>query len=175
MIPKVVFTYSWIYDQNWSIWIKTYKISDKSPYPSYRTIQSYIENVEKMWRKHEKKILLELSKVTGLKWKSKYILCYVVGKCVPFSKPLTMPIYRKNPHRFIDILIHELIHQLFTQRGNSEKTKKAWEYFYKKHKKYPRKTKIHIPLHAIHSHIYLKFFGEKRLQEGIKRMQRFPA
>lgn len=172
MIPKIIFKYSWVYDQNWKEWIKIYK-RKKDKYPSAKQTLNYIEKVEKVWRKDEKNILKELSKVTGLKWKSKIIYCYVVGRCIPFSDPLTLPVYDK-PDYFIDVLVHELIHQLFIQRGNIEKSKKAWDYINRKYRKEPLTTRIHIPLHAIHSHIYLKFFDKKRLIRDIKLISFLP-
>ncbi len=84
-----------------------------------------------------------------------------------------MPVYKKYSDYFIDVLIHELIHNLFIQ--NFERTKKAWQYFHRKYKKEPETTRIHIPLHAIHSHIYLKFYSEKRLKRDIKLISRLPA
>jgi hypothetical protein len=170
MIPKIVFKYSWIYDQNWKEWIKIYRRIDK--YPTERQILNYIKKVEKLWRKYEKKILKEISSITGLKWKSKLICCYVVGRCIPFSDPLTLPIYEKNQDYFIDTLVHELIHQLFTQ--NSEKLRKAWKYIERKYKNESFKTRIHIPLHAIHTHIYLKFFGEERLRRDVEAISFLP-
>lgn len=166
-IPKIIFRYSWIYDKNWKEWIKIYK-RKFGKYPSSKHILNYIQKVEKLWRKHEKITLKELSKITNLKWKSKFIYCYVVGQSIPFSDPLTMPVYDKYPDYFIDTLIHELIHQLFVQNGNFKKSERAWNYIYRKYKKESRTTKIHIPVHAIHSHIYLKFFDEKRLKRDIR-------
>ena len=173
MTPKIIFKYSWIYDQNWKEWIKIYK-RKISEYPTTGRVLNYIKKVEKLWRKDEKKILGELSKASGLRWKSKFIYCYVVGKCIPFSDPLTLPVYDKYPDYFIDTLIHELIHQLFTQQGNIEKSEKAWIYINRKYKKESHETRIHIPLHAIHSHIYLKFFNEKRLNRDIKSISFLP-
>ncbi len=166
MIPKIIFKYSWIYDQNWKEWIKIYK-RKTGRYPSTNQILNYIKKVEKLWRKDEKKILKELSKISKLKWKSKFIYCYVVGRCIPFSEPLTLPVYDGHPNYFIDTLIHELIHQLFNQNENMKRSEDAWKYINRKYKKEAHTTRIHIPLDAIHSHIYLKFFGEKRLKRDI--------
>ena len=160
--PKIIFKYSWIYDQTW----KEGLIGKKSKkYPSSKRILNYIKKVQKLWRKDEKKVLLELSKISHLDWKSKFIYCYVVGRCRPFSDPLTMPVYEKHPDYFIDILTHELIHNLFIQ--NFKRMKRSWQYFYRKYKKETERTKHHILLHAIHSHIYLKFYGEKRLKRNV--------
>jgi len=168
-IPVVIFKYSWIYDQTW----KEGLIEKKSKkYPSSRRILNYIKKVEKLWRKEKKRVLLELSKITHLGWKSKVIYCYVVGRCRPFSDPLTMPIYEKYPDYFIDVLTHELIHQLFIQ--NEKELEKSWHYIWRKYKRETDNTKIHIPLHAIHSHIYYKFFNEKRIKRDIKFISFLP-
>ena len=173
MTPKIIFKYSPVYDQNWKEWIKIYK-RKTGKYPTTNQILSYIKKVEKLWRKDEKKILEELSNVTGLKWRSEFIYCYVVGRCIPFSDPLTLPVYDKYPDDFIDTLIHELIHQLFIQKGNKKKTEKAWNYIDRKYKEESHKTRIHIPLHAIHSHMYLKSFNEKRLNRDIRLISHLP-
>lgn len=166
--PKIIFKYSWIYDQTWKDgWL----MKRKKKWPSSKKISNYIKKIEKLWRKEEKNVLRELSKVAHLKWKSKSIDCYIVGKCRPFSCPLTMPVYEKYPDYFIDVLIHELIHNLFIQ--NPKETKKAWQYFERKYKKESQITKYHIVLHAIHSHIYLKLYNEKRLKRDIKLTHRF--
>ncbi len=164
MIPKIIFRYSHIYDRNWRVWIKIYRKG--GIYPSPRKVLNYIEKVEKLWKEHEKSILKELEKISKLKWKVKFIYCYVVGKCVPFSDPLTLPVY-KDPNYFVEMLTHELIHQLFSQEGNMERAKKAWKYIDRKYRKESIKTRIHIPLNAFLSHIYYKFFGEKRLKRAI--------
>jgi len=173
MIPKIIFKYSWIYDQNWKEWIKIYK-RKTGKYPTTKQIINYITKVEKLWKKDEKKILEELSEVSGLKWKSKFIYCYIVGRCIPFSDPLTLPVYDKYPDYFIDVLVHELIHQLFTQDGNLKRSEKVWAYINRKFKKESFNTRIHIPLHALHSHIYLKFFDENRLKRDINLVKFFP-
>lgn len=131
-----------------------------------KEVLKYIKNVEKIWRKNEKKILSELSRITGLKWKEDFIYCYVVGSCRPFSDPLTMPMYNDKNY-FIDTLIHELIHQLFTQEGNIKQTSKAWKYVERKYRSETGKTRTHIPLQAILSYIYITFFDEKRLKKDI--------
>lgn len=161
MTPKVIFRYSWIYDENWKEWIKLYK--NKSRDLSIERILKYIQDVEKDWRKIEKSIMKELSKVTHLKWHEN-INCYVVSNCIPFSDPLTLRVYDKK-YKFIDVLIHELIHQIFAQGNNLQITENSFKHFEEKYPKENFNTIIHIVLYAVHKHIYLKFFGEKRLKE----------
>jgi hypothetical protein len=171
-LPKVVFKYSRVYDQKWKERINLHP-KKNTAYPSEKRIQNYILRIEKLWRGKERKILTEMTRVTGLKWKSKTILCYVVGRCTPFSEPLTMPVY-ENRNYFIDVLTHELIHQLFTQPGNLRRAKKSWSYIDKKYRNQSRKTRIHILLHAIHSHIYFRIFNEKRLERDIELISHLP-
>lgn len=160
MIPKIVLRYSWVYDEQWKNSSKK-----KKRYPSPKRIERFVKKVEKLWRIDERKILNELQNVTKLKWK-RDITCYVVGEGIAFSDPLTLPMIEKYPDYFIDILIHELLHQLlFVQ--NEVETKKAWAYIFKKYKKEALNTKIHIPVHAVHKHIYMKFFNESRLKRDI--------
>jgi hypothetical protein len=170
MVPKINFVYSWIYDLHWKEQFKKNppKFALKN-YPSPKRIRSYLDEIKPLWKKSERKILTELSKVSGLKWKEKEIKAYIVGTSYPFSDPLTMPIYNKREW-FIDVLTHELIHQLFTQEGNFEKSNNSWKYIDKKWKNESHSTRIHIPLHAIHKHLYLKFFGKGRLKREQKIM-----
>lgn len=171
---KIIFKYSWIYDQIWKEgWIG--KKKNSKDYPSTRKILNYIKNIEKLWKNDEKKVLIELSRITGLKWKEDKIICYVVGKCIPFSDPLTTPIYKRysrgyiSKDRFIDILIHEIIHRLFIQEGDfkNDKLEKAFAYFRKKYKKENWNTILHIIVYAIHSHVFLKFYSKRRLKRDV--------
>jgi hypothetical protein len=52
--------------------------------------------------------------------------------------------------------------------------RKAWKYIERKYKNESFKTRIHIPLHAIHTHIYLKFFGEERLRRDVEAISFLP-
>jgi hypothetical protein len=167
--PKIKFIYSWIYDKTWKegFFIKKKRLKN---YPSPLKIEGYLKKVEKSWKKVEKKILTELYRITHLKWKEKSMDCFVVGRCRPFSYPITIPVYEKFPDKFIDVLIHELIHNLFRQ--NFEETNKNFAYFNKKYNKETDLTRKHIPLQAIHTHIYLKFFGKNRLERDINNSPR---
>lgn len=60
LISKVIFKYSWIYDQKFKKSVKTRN------YPSTKKIMNYIKKVEKIWSKIDKEILRELSRVSRL-------------------------------------------------------------------------------------------------------------
>ncbi len=161
MIPRVIFRHSHSYDG-------IYKdIHHSKSYPKEQEITKYINNVQGEWIKINKKILKEIERITGLEFKDDKIICYIVGKAIPIADPLTIPFYKNTDH-FIDTLIHELIHILFTQYGNLIKAKNSWKYIFNKYKDESFETKIHIPLHAVHTHIYTTFFSIERLEHDIK-------
>jgi hypothetical protein len=166
MLPKIIFKYSHVYSQNWQSWFQLYGKSDRKF--SHEDIQEYVKKVEVEWEKLEKIVLHELGKTVKLKWKEREIICYVVGDCRPFSDPLTLPIY-DDTSLFIDVLIHELVHRLFSQDNNYEEAEKSWGYFDDKYKNETFLTRIHIPLNATLEHIYRKILDTKRLDRDIKR------
>jgi len=169
MIPKIEFRYSDIYDRGYkeSKRIQSFLKEKGREYPSEQKIERYIKGIAPLWNKIGNKTLLELSKIAGLKWKEEKILCYVIGHGKPFSDPLTVRLF-DNKNDFLDVLTHELIHQLFSQENNPDISEKSWDYFFKKYKSESRRTVIHVPLHAVHSELITRFFPkaniEKRLQ-----------
>ena len=173
MIPEIEFRYSEVYN---NMYHENYTKKDEEKwgkYPSSKKIHSMLKNREKVWNKHGKKILNEIEKISGFKWKEKKIICYIVGKTLPFSDPLTMSLENNNIE-FIDTLTHELIHQVQIQ--NEDKFNKAWKgYIVKNFKKENYNCKTHIFLHAIHKEIFLKLFEEKRLEKEIELSKKFPV
>ena len=155
MIPKIVFRYSWVYDIKNKERLDEYR--KNLSYPKQAKIENYIKEINKEWKKIERRILFHISKITKIKWKEKEIICYVVGRTMPISEPLTMEIYEKRIDWFIDVMIHELIHRLFCQND------KTIGLFYNLSKKYKKDygTTVHIVLNAIHKDVYLKFFNKK--------------
>ena len=135
--------------------------------------EEFIEKVEKDWRKIEKKILRYIANITNIKWKTTLIKCYVLRKCyfLGISDPLTIAIevmkskYKKiNKSKFIDVLIHEVIHNLLLESNDFERYYKKLK---KRYTKASNRTLIHIPVHAIHKAVYLKYFNEGRLNRDI--------
>jgi hypothetical protein len=164
---KIVFKYSWIYDDQFRQGYKSFKDKPSYKYPSKEMILKFKNELEALWKKDGDSVLAELSKVTGLKWKEEKITCYIVGWSMAFSDPLTLPVY-KNAQDGFDSLTHELVHQLFIQ--NEEKEDAVWKYFLTAYKNEPYNTRIHIPVHAIHEHIFRKLFSKERLEDEIKVM-----
>ena len=170
MMSKIEFRYSNIYDspyRNSKVMEKFLK-KNKLKYPSGKRITNYIKKVSPMWRKVEKEILQNTSKIMNLKWKEKNISCHVVGKTIPFSDPLTIGIVNyPNKNKFINALAHEMIHQI--QRQNAKTMQIWWKYAKVKYKKEPRRTINHILVFAVFEKMYLDVFGKRRLNESFKK------
>lgn len=173
MISKIRFRYSWIYDQGYRNSQRIQKNLKKQgkKYPSIRTILNYIKKIEPLWRKSENKILSEVSKLTGLSWREKEVICYVIGFGRSFSDPLTLRLY-ENKQDFIDTLTHEMIHQIQIQ--NQVINRKWKNYIETRYKKETQTTRNHLLVHAVHYKIYLKLFDKKRLNRDIKNCDKYP-
>jgi len=177
---KVNFIWSFIYEYE----IHSKHVEENFDYKKYeKFINLYLKKIEPLWRKKEKEILKYCEEITGLKWKKKEIPVYVIkiSSIMPISDPLTIPIqfqsgkeiFTLSKERFMDMLIHEIIHNLFIQ--NEKEIGNYFEFILNKYKNEEFNTSIHLLLHAIHKKILLKFFGKERLNEEIKMNSFYPA
>lgn len=145
-------------------------------------VNAFVYKVNHRWKKFEKRILKYTEQLTGLKWKKESIPCYIIkiSTFLPISCPLTIPIqlqtgkstFTLSVGRFIDILVHELLHILFMQNNSCK------DYFtYLINEKYKAEswnTAAHVPIHAIHKKILFKFFGKNRFLREIRDAAHYP-
>lgn len=160
-LPTIKFVYSHPYDRALTNMMHKEWTPECIKYALKR-----INLLEKEWRKLEKKVFKEMSEVTGLKWMTKEIKCYVNNYGSLYSDPLTIVLHtesgdEKRIEDIIDNIIHESIHIFFV----SNRLKKLG--LGKRFKNEELLTRNHIYLHALHKHLYLKFFGKERLREDI--------
>lgn len=163
-VPTVQFRYSWIYDQvSHRNWLLEHK--GKGSYPNQKTVLRYRARLEHAWKKDGPRILRYISKTTGIPWDDREIFCYVVGRVIPFSDPMTMPVYKKWPIELaVDVLTHECIHRLLCQPHSSDRVDRVIRLLKRRYKKISFNTLCHIPVHAIHAMVYRTLFSEKRMQ-----------
>lgn len=84
---------------------------------------------------------------------------------VPFSYPLTIMVYADQPIDYtVDVLTHELIHQLFVQNDKGGAAYESWAHIFRKYKQEPFNTQIHISVYAVHHEIFSRLLTEKRLK-----------
>lgn len=167
MIPKIDFKYSYVYDEIFrnSLELKKFLKKQGKRYPSPVEIIDFMNEIEVVWKTEGNRILDEMSNISGIKWRVRNISCYVVGACRPMSDPLTIKICNDITHG-IDILTHELIHQL--QSTVPDKKWDKWQkYLDEKYSRETRTTKDHIFLNAVHMALYLQLFGADRLMRDM--------
>ncbi len=181
MKPKLEFIYSSIYQE---VIHSPYLESEKYDYEKYEDfVKDYISKIKDIWKNIEKEVFNYVEEISNLNWKEDSIKLYVIKRSffLAFSDPLTIPIeldigekvITLTHERFIDMLIHELIHNLFIQ--NKEKIGKYFTTFLpKKYEKESLVTQAHILLHALHKKIFLKLFDKKRLDLEIEMNAYYP-
>ena len=178
MEPKVEFLWSWIYQYEYH----SPSVSEEYNYDKYeKFVKDYIKSIKQDWEKVGSRVFSLLSELTGLSWKEKKIPCYVIKRSslLPISSPLTIPIeheggknlYSLTKERFIDMLTHELIHNLFIQ---NEKTDKYFDLIFDKYPGEEFNTVLHLIVHALHKKIFLEIFDEKRLKKEIEISKFYP-
>jgi hypothetical protein len=167
-IPRLEFRYSWVYDQ-----LNRQRFTDPL-YPSSEKIREYVERISPLWKRRERTLLKAISRISGLPWREDKIIIYVLGRAIPFSDPLTMPIYEDHEDYFIDVLVHELIHQNLSQPGNEKRKKAYWDGLFEKYREEGHDVSVHIPVYAIHKEIYIKYFGGKNLVRDLTLVSKLP-
>ncbi len=173
--PNVNFCYSTIYDQQCRAAFELLPKQERS-YPDSKTIMIFMRRLEKEWRKNERAVFHAIQLFSGIQWTVKQHTCYVVGSGIPFSDPLTMPVFASHaPISYAsDVLCHELIHRNFIEPLFQDRWRKA---FLTLRKQYPKDTKnvlVHVLVHAIHEQIFLQLFSEERLKRDKRIMSVHP-
>lgn len=172
---SVEFRYSQIYDDRCRA---AYDLlpEHERPYPDTKMTIAFMHRLENEWHKNERGVFTAIQKYSNVKWSVKKHLCYVVGSGIPFSDPLTMPVFApKAPIDYAsDVLCHELIHRNLLEPAFSAK----WKIIFAKLKhRYPKDTKntlLHVIVHAIHEQIFLYLFSEERLKRDKRIMSAHP-
>ncbi len=161
---KVNFVYSAIYDNLLA------EMSKKN-FSGFQAkeMHLYREEIAASWKKEENKIIKEIEKVSGLKFRESRN-CFLVKnmKYAAISNPMTL----KKQDKLIrakTILVHELVHCLL--EDNKEKILEMIE------KIYPQESfefRLHIPILLITRKVIEKFYGREILKEVIEdEMKRY--
>ncbi len=177
---KINFIWSFIYEQA----IHNLTVKENFDYEKYQKyIEDYLKKVKNIWKSKEKQVLNSCEKITSLKWKKKEISVYVIKRSsiMPISDPLTIPIqfeseegiFSLSPERFVDMMVHEIIHNLFIQ--NEEEMGNYFKFILDKYKNEDFDTAIHLLLHSIYKKIFEKHFNKDRLDEEIEMSSFYPS
>lgn len=149
-MPTVVFRRSHLYDIH-------LKHKDDFVMPDDKLFAAKIEELTATWAQDGVQILKAIEDESGFTWRRQEVICYVTAGVIPFSDPLTLNL-RSN----IDTVTHELIHCILSEPENRKKWDKGWGVIEDKYTEEPHIVKVHIIVHAIHTPILKKLFGEER-------------
>lgn len=131
----------------------------------------------KEWKEKEQIILKGMQDTFDLKFYKPIIDVTLAPAFVPKSKPLIIN-FRSEPDQFIDILTHELFHNLFTDNQYVQHhiyvdLLSRWAKLFGKR---DRVELVHIPVHAGLKAIYLDVLKEPhRLERDIEECQKWPV
>lgn len=179
MVPEIEFRWSFIYQEE--IHLSEEEDYDRGKWG--KSVNSFISKLKHELESKGKDILKYMENITGLNWNEKKIICYVIkmSRFGPISDPLTIPIQLKHGkdvfiltiERFFDMLIHELIHNLFIQ--NKDKLDNHFDSLInKRYKNLSWNCAIHVPVHAIHKEIFDEFFEKRRFEGEIEACSYYP-
>lgn len=151
-LPKVIFQYSYIYDQAFS--------SKSQNDRNFENGFKVAVNFQKYWDKNSKRILSVMSEVSKLKWRYDKVWCYLsFFTPFSFSMPLTVKIH-KNREQMLTTLVHELSHNLLIQNRDRCFMATEGKKLYKKYESETFTTRVHITVHAIVKLTLEKAFGK---------------
>jgi|TARA_Y100000294_G_scaffold159513_1_gene162504 hypothetical protein len=121
--------------------------------------------IEKSWRKVEKKVVKEIEKISKLKFKEG-VTCFLVKNMGynALSHPLTIKM-NSDYDKFNDVLLHEMIHLILIQSSESK------ELLYSLNRLYQKKDRsfiAHLPLLLIERRVVENLFGDKHYKNILK-------
>ena len=163
MRPKLIVDYSGVYERQIHKW-RGEEYTDR-----FKEMMAYTKKLQKKWDTVGDKAFDTMSRVSGLAWQKPLINCWVARRSNPFSMPLTIP-PRKDFDKLLEVIIHELVHNLIVQ--NSDRIKKGYS---KRYADLSKLTRIHILVHAILHETLLELYGEKQTKIFIQDYDRLSA
>lgn len=164
MTPIVRIKNAWLLHENASVHL--HKLwGDDSMLADYKKVDEIVHEYTEAWRPYEHQILEAMTDILQLEFRQNIIDVYIAPWFWAFSEPMVIGVVHK-PDRFVDILTHELLHRLLTDNTSIASDKNmvpVWRKLFESD--LPFKTIVHIPVHAVHTAIYLDYLKEpQRLQ-----------
>ncbi|MDP2587575.1 MAG: hypothetical protein Q8P33_02260 [bacterium] len=165
-MTTIKFRYSRVFEEyNKQNWLAQHD----GVYPSPDEILFLLKARQRLWKKHEKKVVRTLEKIVGVTFSEDTITCYVVGRGVPISDPVIMPIFANRPAtRFVDSLAHELTHRLLSQKDGTLKMRRVTKMLRKKYPHEPWNVILHVMVDAVMAELYKKVFTAARIKSDYR-------
>lgn len=173
-LPQIRIKDAWLLRENASVHLHKLWAKEGEELADFDAMQKIVAAYQAAWEPVEKKILTAMTDSLGLEFRKNIIDVSIAPWFRAFSDPLVIGV-TYEPDMFVDILTHELIHVLLT---DSTKTPEDlfvlgadWGRMYGD--KHTFGALVHIPVHAVHKHIYLdilkdpaKYDRDKHMSDG---------
>lgn len=175
-LPEIRIKNAWLLREHASVHLHELWGKD-SVLASYEEIEEIVKAYQQAWNPLESKVLTGMCSVLGLDFRKNIIDVHIAPWFSAFSDPLIIGIMNK-PDVFIDTLTHELLHCLLTDNVQTKYDRntrlKHWESLFGKDHSFS--TLIHIPVHAVHKHIYLDVLNDpERYNRDVKNNKKHNA
>ncbi len=157
--PRIEFRYSWPYDQE-----NRLRFTDPL-YPHGDTIREFIPQAAAVWKGSERRLISAISKVSGLPWLEQEIVCYLVGRGIPISDPLIMPVYENQPGIFIERMLYCLVERLIMHPANLRSKHAFWEHMFRSLSSEGIKVARMVPVNSVYREIREKYYGQDKPAE----------
>jgi len=170
-LPIIRIKNAWLLRENVSVYLHELWNKGESMM-NYEQTDHIVQRYQDAWTPYERKILQAMTDILGLQFRQNYIDVYIAPWFYAFSDPMVIGV-GYEPDRFVDVLTHELIHRLLT-----DNTKIPYEInMFHEWKKifgddHLHVTTVHIPVHAVHTAIYLDYLKEPQRLERDKAMDK---
>ena len=151
------------------------KAKSRAYYPSKSVVEKKIKLFERIWRKHETKLLRAMCRKLNLQFYQNVIDVYVLPYwyVMGMSKPLIISARIKKADRFVDLLTHELVHRLLSDNTRKLRVGKI---FNKMFRGKSLATRNHILVHATLKYLWLEVLKEDyRLERDIMVCQKYSS
>ncbi len=169
-IPEVRIQFSFLLQDVVSAQLDKVYNPKKSKLSTHEQALEYTKAYQLEWKKYEQNILEKLVERLGLNFYKPVIDVSLADFIIPMSNPLILH-FRNDPDQFIDVLTHELIHDILTDNQYYQISSSdfdlfsAWKNLFETDDFH---TLVHIPVHAILKYIYLDVLKQpQRLKRDI--------
>lgn len=141
-------------------------------------INKKVKEYNQAWSEYEDKVIPAICQLLDLEFKQNIIDIYIA----PFSNSISDPMVistKYTTERFIDTIIHEIIHRLLTDNTkmplkNNERLLSHWKPLFGE--EYNFVTLVHIPVHAVLKYIFIDVLNEpSRFERDVETTKKYEA
>lgn len=171
---KILFRYAYPLDRERR---KLYEDRKLGPYPSPETVRERLEAIRAGWEllNAQDRVVRRLQDLTGVELTRDLEFCIFGAGMSAMSKPLVMPVMRRDgalatDDQCMETVIHELCHRY---AGDAEETPRLAAYWSHVNEAYASETvsaRNHVIVYALMRIVMAELYGQERVAEFLRPM-----